>query len=144
MHRNRYLIAFLLVLLLSSVYVFVFSKSGLLERYMLESRETELLKKNEALKKENHSLRKRLDSLASGSVDQKDFSTYGALKPGSKVAIVKGINDARTPDIEPLDYEAKELPLTHMRIIWVVVSLLVLFLYFNRIYRTVETSDDVL
>ncbi len=143
MHRNRYLIAFLLVLLLSSVYVFVFSKSGLLERYMLVSREAELVKKNDDLKKENLSLRKKLNEFVSGSVDQKDFSTYGALKPGSKVVIVKGVNDSRPPGVEPQDHEEKELPLTHMRIIWVVVSLLVLFLYFNRIYRTVETRDDV-
>lgn len=144
MHRNRYLVTFLLVLLLSSVYVFVFSKSGLLERYMLESRETELFKKNEALKKENRSLRKELDSAASGRVGQKDFSTFGALKPGSKVVIVKGVKDAPHTGVEPQDHEEKELPLTHMRIIWVVVSLLILFLYFNRISRTVESSDDVL
>lgn len=58
LHRNRYLIAFLLILLLSSIYVFVFGESGLLERYMLEGKKNQLLQKNEALKKINRGLRK--------------------------------------------------------------------------------------
>ncbi len=143
LHRNRYLIAFLLILLLSSIYVFVFGESGLLERYMLEGKKNQLLQKNEALKKINRGLRKKLQAHADGRVEEADFANAGIVQKGGKVLILKGIEKENSDMAAVPERTTGAFPLEHIRIIWIVVSLLILLLYFSRIYRSPESEKDV-
>lgn len=134
----------MLVLLLSSIYVFVFGESGLLERYMLEGKRNQLLEKNEALKKINRGLNRKLQVLKDGRVEESDLTSSGYVKKGGRVLILKGgRKDSPVMKEEP-GTATGTLPLEHIRIIWIVVSLLILLLYFSRIYRTSESEENVL
>ncbi len=143
MHRNRYFIAFLLILLLSCIYVFVFGESGLLERYMLESRKNQLLEKNRALAKDNQGLEKKLRRLAAGHAEESDLAGAGFVRQGGKILVIEG-GKKREKEIPSVPAESSEkLPVAHLRIIWIVLSLLLLLLYFSRAYRTSGQENDV-
>ena len=138
-NQNRFRII-LLIFILFSVYTFIFSESGLLERMRLNSRYLELQNRIVSLKKSNEDLGQICSRYRAGEYTEREFVNSGLIYNGSKV-IVFGDSYALN---NPLPYEIDnnfELDPSHLRIIWIIISLMILIYYLNRIRNRDEALD---
>jgi len=138
LHRNQRLKTFVIVFILSAIYVFVFGESGLLERLKLEENKQIVLGRIESLKSENKELKKLYGEYRSGRLTDADLLKSGFVKKGNRIVILKGVRDGELSPEEPGVSSATPIEISHYRIIWIVVSMLILLLYFSRQYRTEE------
>jgi hypothetical protein len=122
------------------MYTFIFSESGLLERMKLSSRYLELQQKIVQLKKSNVELEQICSRYREGDYSEREIVSSGLIYSGSKV-IVFGDNYALKnpiPDDSPDNFE---LDPSHMRIIWIIISLMILIYYLNRIRNRNEALN---
>ena len=87
--NNRYSLFFLLFVL-TAVYSFVFSESGILERRRLDDDKDELNKRIEKLKEENVVLNDLHERYKDGEFNKEEALKAGYVKPGEKVLFFKG------------------------------------------------------
>ncbi|OHD64204.1 MAG: hypothetical protein A2176_01035 [Spirochaetes bacterium RBG_13_51_14] len=112
--------------MLATVYMFIFSKSGLLERINLEKDKKIVNKEIEALKSENNRLHQLLSRYRKGDFPREDIVQSGYLRPGEKVIFFRGLEDTAVPQND-MRLSATEFPvsLPYMRIIWIAISAVV-------------------
>jgi cell division protein FtsB len=120
---------FIAAFALSAVYFFVFSGSGLIERKILEKEKKDIVVKIDALKSENARLQRILNGYRKGEYPKEDILKSSYVKPGEKVIFFHGLDDNVTG---AADKKAAgrgfSVPLVYVRILWVVISSVVVFL----------------
>jgi hypothetical protein len=129
--KNLSLKAFFLIFILSGMYVFIFGESGLLERISLAQHRQELLQHIDTLKAENKELSERLKLYQKGGIPADDFINSGYISDKSKVVILKQNSRPTESLSNPLPAQDPSL-VKHLRIIWVVISVLIILFYFSR------------
>jgi len=138
-NQNRFRII-LLIFILFSIYTFIFSESGLLERMRLSSRHLELQHNISLLKKSNEELAQICSRYRDGDYSEREIVNSGLIFNSSKV-IVFGDSYASK---NPIPYDLSnnfELDPSHLRIIWIIISLMILIYYVNRLKNRDEASD---
>jgi len=141
--KNRFTLIVLLCVL-SGVYLFVFSDSGLLERMNLERKNRELLANIGKLRGEKSSLEESLRSYEAGRVPDRDVLNAGMVGGGDRLVFLddRGQKTAMETRKEK-KRETFSIDIIHYRILWVVLSILVLLFYFSRKKHGEEVSGDV-
>lgn len=138
-NQNRFR-TILLIFILFSVYTFIFSESGLLERMRLNSRYLELQNSIATLKKSNVELEQICSRYRAGDYSEREIIDSGLIYNDSRVIVFGDSYAFKTP----LPYDLNnnfELDPSHLRIIWIIISLMILIYYINRIRNRDEASD---
>ena len=143
--QYRFLV-FIVVMILASVYSFVFSKSGFLERLNLEKGHGRILARIENLKSEKNNLQHTLQGYKEGKFSNKDFLESGYIKSGDRIIF---FNDSqkkiikqqeKVTDAEFFTY------LPYLRVLWAVFSAVVLaglIMYARRNNDTSASNFDL-
>ncbi len=123
----------ILLAVLAVVYVFVFSSSGLLERIELKKHKAGLAGRIAELREENSRLRQTSSRYRNGDFMPEEAQKAGYVEPGTKLLFFNR-GDAEAPSERPsgAGKEKYSPQISHLRILWLVVSILVLFFYFVR------------
>lgn len=137
--RNRFS-TFLLVFFLLSIYIFVFSESGILERIKLNNKFDILDKRIGVLKQENSELHKLYENYSVSKYSSLDIVRSGYTYNNSKILLLTGhskedrVNDHITKvDLFNFNY-------SHLRIIWLIISAMIIIIYFTK--NTEEVFSD--
>jgi hypothetical protein len=132
LRRFGFLKTFGLVLTLVTVYVFIFGESGILERITLEKKKDRLMARMESLREEERQLRHTLGEYSGGRIPETEFFRSGFIGSEKKVLALRGISESE-PLKESFEPSAGEGPfrIYHFRILWIVVSMIVLLFYFT-------------
>lgn len=138
-NRNRFRII-LLIFILFSVYTFVFSESGVLERMRLSSKYQELQLHLSSLKKSNEELRLLCSRYRAGEYSEQDLISSGLIYSGSKVVVFNENYSSKSQIPDDLNNDFQLDP-SHLRIIWIIISLMILIYYVNRLRNRDEASD---
>lgn len=127
---------FLLIFFLSAVYIFVFSESGILERMNYRSKRALVEQRIEAMKTENTALSGELERLGRGSFTDIELYRAGLVRKDGKLLFL-GSQTADRPAEESAVPENRTgaFETHHMRILWVVLSVLILLVYAGTGYR---------
>jgi len=130
----------LLIFILFSVYTFIFSESGLLERMRLSSRYLELNQNITLLKKSNAELEQICSRYRAGNYSEREIVNSGLILNGSKVIVFGDSYAAK--NTFPYDLNNNfELDPSHLRIIWIIISIMILMYYVNRIRNRDEALN---
>ena len=124
---------FILLFALSSIYAFVFSNSGFLERAKFKRNQKKLEKRTGVLRDENIRLKKLHRFYLDGGQLKSDVLEHGYIEKGNKYIFFKGpeiFNNKRTLK-QSYTEEKKQVPLQYLRIIWVIFSILVLLFFLS-------------
>ena len=135
--------AVILLFVLSGVYLFVFSESGILERISLENKKLELLERIDILRTEKKTLKKNLDDYRKGVRPDSDVLHAGYISPGDKLVVLrddKGHRDRETAQARA--DKTKTVEMGHYRLIWIVISILVFILFISKKHGFWVKSDD--
>jgi cell division protein FtsB len=120
----------LLLFFLSGVYISLFSESGYLERIKHGEKISELEKRVLDLKDENIRLNRLYKFYREGGLTEEDLLKAGYVKKGEKVIFIKGklpVNEElKKPELD----DESLISIGNLRITWVFISALVLFIYF--------------
>lgn len=130
----------LLIFILFSIYTFIFSESGLLERMRLSSRHLELQHNISLLKKSNEDLAQICSRYRAGDYSEREIVNSGLIYNGSKVIVFGDSYASKNPIPDDLNNNF-ELDPSHLRIIWIIISLMVLIYYVNRVRNRDEALD---
>ena len=124
----------MLILFLSGMYVFIFGESGLLERQSLSLQKQTLMGQIKTLKEENLLLKEQLKEYRQGKLSPDDAKNSGLMNPQSRLLILKGVQEKEKlpPEPELQGDAASPSHIQHLRVIWIVVSMLILLVYFSR------------
>ena len=128
MDRQHYRWAFfIIVFLLASVYFFIFSESGLLERIALNKEKNLIAASIGALKSENKRLQRLLNSYRAGVYPDGEMAESGYVKNGDTVLLFPGPErKSRTISEKATPAETSPVPLPYLRIAWVAISSIVI------------------
>lgn len=138
-NQNRFRVI-LLIFILFSVYTFIFSESGLLERMRLNARYRELQQNILQLKKSNTELEQICSRYRAGDYSDREIVNSGLIYQSSKV-IVFGDSYALNNTFPDELNNNFELDPSHLRIIWIIISLMILIYYVNRVRNRNEVLD---
>lgn len=121
---------------LTGVYIFVFSESGVLERIKFDEKRSEIISRIESLKEDNRKLEAASGGSGSDRISDEDLARYGYIKKGSKLIFNK-ISPERTAEKFPSggDDERGGIEISHLRIIWIVISSLIVLLLIGSRYK---------
>jgi len=128
---NRKLTLFILVLFLSGIYIFVFSENGFLERINFNEHKVKVLNRISEQRKVNTQLKNDLiRSSQEGS--SKVLKSSGFIKKGDSILVVKNKGSLKRKIENKKELaEGFTIKLLYIRIIWIIISLLVLFLFLS-------------
>lgn len=128
-NRDKYLF-FIIIALLASVYAFLFSSSGLLERIKLVKERTLLENQLVELRGERDRLEGELRLVKEGASFMNDAAALSLVKPGEKIILFgdKSVEPAVRRNLPP-PKESFWNHLSGLRIIWVVISIIIIALY---------------
>ena len=120
-------IVFIIVFVLASVYFFVFSKSGFLERIALGKEKDRISANIDKLKSENAGLQRLLDKYRSGDYPEADMTDSGFVKNGGTILFFQGIDSKPRPGSERIESKAEyTVPLPYIRMAWIVISSIII------------------
>ncbi len=140
MDRKEKFKAFVLVFFLTGIYFFVFSESGFLERRELNKKFNALNEKIDYLKTENQKLSHEWEKYRSGNYDDNDVISSGLVSRTGKLLYIndKIKDDDRKSSIIQDDFT---ISLDHLRIIWILISIVTLFYYFLNKKKSEEIQN---
>lgn len=123
--EKRWLYLFLLLFFLAAVYLFVFGESGLLARQDLRER-------IEALESRIVKLEEKKRSLSSMSLDDRvlpsgEGDTPAWIEGQDKVVVFRGREES-VEEIQTVQSDSVDV-ITHLRIVWLVISVLAVTAY---------------
>jgi len=127
---------------LSGVYVFIFSESGILERRNLELKKQKLVSVLSELKNENRELESVYREYLSGSISENDFQKSGFTGRGDRVLYFKGGIPKDNRALPLLPEDESRVNLGHMRLIWLILSALIMIFLFSRMIRSSESTGE--
>ena len=128
---------FIIIFVLSGLYIFVFSESGILERRELNKKYNLLAQRIDYIKATNSKLSKECEDYRSGRYSDSDIIGSGFVYKTGKLMY---INDTGKETV-PIDGTVPDdflISLDHLRIIWILISVMFLFYYFLKKNK----SDD--
>jgi hypothetical protein len=118
--------------LLASVYFFIFSDSGLIERIALDKEKGHIAATIGALKSENKRLQRLLSNYRNGEYPDGDFADSGYIKNGSTILLFPGLKKSRAGIENVIQPGEAAVPLPYLRITWIAISsiiVIILILY---------------
>lgn len=128
---------FLIVLFLSGVYLFIFSESGALERKRYNEKRNEILSNIDNVRAEKKKL--ELESKNGlNNVSDGELFRSGYIRDGSKVLFIDPGGEGKPGIVEAIFEDDIGVDVTHLRVVWIVISSLVLLLYMVNRYRNRE------
>jgi hypothetical protein len=132
-----------LLAVLSAVYVFVFGESGVLERASYLKKKEGLaagIARLEAKKKELSAV---YDAYRRGEQTDSDMMKSGYVIRGDRLLYLKGLEGPHSGETEQAGLLGPEkVEISHLRVIWIIVSSLLVLLYYTRAVRQKEYRDD--
>lgn len=134
MQMGRNFKTFMLIYVLAGIYVFIFGGSGILERITLSKKQEALLSRIEKLEGDKKALESKLEQYAAGQLTNDDFLNAGYVPPEKRVLMLKGLDKADSGGIltDNRMEQTTGLWMTHLRVLWGVVALLIILFYFSR------------
>ena len=137
--NNRFKLI-LLIFSLFSIYIFIFSESGLLERNRLKKKYEILQQKILQQKQANEKLQNLLAEYKAGRFSESDIASAGLIYSEGKVIIFDENYRLREEPFPEKD-SVFEVDLLHLRIIWIIISIMAVVYYINRIKIREESQD---
>ncbi len=135
--RNRFS-TFLLIFFLFSIYIFVFSESGILERIKLNNRFDSLDKRIGVLKQENSELNKLYENYAISKYSSLDIVRSGYTYYDGKILLFTGYGKEERAKEPLIKEDLFSFNYSHLRIIWLIISSMIIIISF-----TGKTSEEV-
>jgi len=132
---------FLLVFFLFSIYIFVFSESGILERIKLNNKFDLLNKRITDLKDENIELNKLVKSYSAGIYSDSDILKSGYTGSYGSVLFFKGLPEEKKTDFI-IDQDILNFNYDHLRIIWIIISVMIITIFLTRKKDGSEFPDE--
>jgi hypothetical protein len=127
---------------LAGVYLFVFSESGALERKRYEEKHSVIMEKIEALKSENSRLEAAAGRRDTVVISDEDLARAGYVKKGSKLIFNKAAAAAKGAGYLPsADQESGVIAISHLRVVWIVISALTILLLVGSRYRKRDRNE---
>lgn len=119
--------------ILFSIYIFIFSESGLLERMKLHGEFESLQKRITGFEQENRDLEASLDKYSAGEYSDRDIAASGYVANGGKIIQFQGDGDNSALNGKKNRIDNRfELDLGHLRIIWILFSCVIAVYYFKK------------
>lgn len=132
-NRQNSFTAILLIFFLSGVYLFIFGESGILERISLEHKQVSLMQRILELKNEQAELQEKLTRYQDGYRPESDITDAGLISPGNKILNVEIKSDNTCVEEKKITKDNSfEISRLHFRIIWIIVSAVILILFFTK------------
>jgi hypothetical protein len=138
----------LLIFILFGIYCFVFGDNGILERNQLVKSKNEIKKNIAELTKENGNLQKEYSIISNSQTNnnfyKKEASKSGFIAGKEKYIFFKnsGKSDkAKSEHVNKLDQYPVEI--SHLRILWIVISVIVTLFYFWNRNRENKTNKSL-
>lgn len=128
----RNILLFVLLFVLFGVYMFVFSESGILERREVKKKNEKLSNQIKDLKLKNIELSHLYNKYKDGLVADKDLLMWGYLPFDKSLIFVDNSNRLLHKNEKKYETKKSKIEITHLRIIWVVLSVLIILLYFSK------------
>jgi len=123
--------AFLLIFFLFSIYIFIFSESGILERIKLNNKFEMLNKKISDLRDENIKLNNVLNNYSAGNYSDLDIIRAGYTGKDGSVLLFRGVPEEKGSDLKS-DPDVLYFNYDHLRIIWIIISVMVIIIFLTR------------
>jgi cell division protein FtsB len=121
---------------LCAVYFFVFGESGLIERSGLVRERENLQVRIERLGDENAVLQRLYEKHRSGRLLREEAHRAGFIENGEKVVFLRQQEGAGAGEMNKQDTTVTgAIETSHLRILWIVVSMLALLYWFSRFAR---------
>lgn len=138
MNKKEKFKTFVIIFVLSGLYIFVFSESGLLERRELNKKYDQLSEKIDYIKYNNLKISKECEKYRSGLYNSADIIGSGFVyKTGKLIYIEDSQKESISGNVtNPEDFS---ISLEHLRIIWIIISVMFLSYYFLKNTK----SDDL-
>jgi cell division protein FtsB len=136
--KSNRLTLFILVFALSAIYFFVFGESGIIMRMELSRQRVRLVERIDDLKDEGQRLKALYGKYRKGEMNREEARIAGFIEQGERIVFVRGgpIDQAsRAGDVKE---DGTFANLDHLRILWVVISVLAVFLFLARMHRKPE------
>jgi len=131
---------FIVIFVLFGIYIFVFSESGILERSELNKKYSQLNDKIDYIKTENLKLSKGCEKYRSGIYNDNDIIGSGFVYKTGKLMYI----DSKDKEIVSKNETGTNeflISLDHLRIIWILISLMYLFYYFLKKNQSDDLTD---
>ena len=129
---------FLIIFILSGLYIFVFSESGILERRELNKKYNQLTSKIDYIKMNNLTLEKESEKYRSGIYGSSDIIGSGFVYKTGKLMYIDDTGKEKDPKAE-VKQDDFLISVEHLRIIWIIFSVMFMFYYFLKNNK----SDDL-
>jgi hypothetical protein len=125
---------------LAGSYLFIFSENGILERRELQKKYNQLTDKIANIKETNSIISNECEKYRSGKFSNKDIIDSGFIYRTGRVMYISD-NQIQT-NVTTQDEFNNEfmLSLEHLRFIWILVSIMILFFYFFREYNSRKST----
>ena len=130
MLKSRYSLIILLFALFA-VYCFIFGESGILERQRFTGDRVLIENRIKKLEKDNTALSNLHERYNNGEFFKDEAAKSGFIKEGEKVLFFKkAAGKSEEIPASKLQDEKFSINTAHLRILWVVISLMVLLIYY--------------
>lgn len=139
--RSRFR-TFLLVFFLFSIYIFVFSESGILERIKLNNKFDILDKRIGVLKQENSELDKLYENYSASKYSSLDIVRSGYTYNNAKILLFTGDSEEGQGDDSIIKVDLINFNYSHLRIIWLIISSMIIIIYFTKNTNEEVFSDE--
>ncbi len=140
MHKKERFRTFLVIFILSGLYIFIFSESGILERRELNKKYNHLNEKIDYIKKENENLLKENEKYRAGIYNDKDIIGSGFVYRSGTLVYFKDSGKEIIPESN-IGQDDFIISLDHLRIIWIIISMMFLFYYFLKKNKRDDLND---
>ena len=132
---------FLLVFFLFSIYIFVFSESGILERNRLKNKFDVLDNRISLLKQESSELQSLYEKYSDSQYSDIDIVRSGYIDNRAEILIFKNSAEEDKTGEFTIPGDILNFNLNHLRIIWIIIASMIIIIYFTK-YRNGEEFSD--
>lgn len=131
---------FIVIFILSAVYILVFSGSGLLERRELKNKNEQLNEQIENLKNQNSRILKEYEKYRTGIFSSSDIINSGFISGTGKLMYIdeRGVDSSKVKNTNKDEFM---LSIEHLRIIWIIISIMYITYYFMKNKKSEESTD---
>ena len=132
---------FLLFFSLFSIYIFVFSESGILERNRLKNKFDLLDNRIVLLKQKNSELQNIYEKYSSSKYSDIDIVRSGYIYSQAEIFIFTDNTEDEQEKEYVINRNMLNFNLNHLRIIWIIISAMIVVIYFSKNRYGEEFSD---